>query len=176
MSDSDLDILDDEDVSAYHATEDNKTNPASGGTAANSGGGALSTVHMDLKRERERRMKLEHELNLLTLGISLESTMMTRLEATLRQIHGEVNVLIGEAIVKAKALTPAGVDAGSGRKPNTSGNNNNNSNAGPSLFQLLDMTDQLILSIIQERQPAPAVAKFSAPVGNQLRSVVVHAM
>lgn len=171
MSDSDLDILDDEDVSAYHESETNKTAAAVVGGNPNNNGGALSTVHLDLKRERERRMKLEHELNLLTLGISLESTMMTKLEATLRQIHGEVNVLIGEAIVKAKALTPSsgggGADGGSTGQRKSNNNSNNGASSGPSLFQLLDMTDQLILSIIQERQPAPAVNKFAAPVGNR---------
>lgn len=116
---------------------------AGGGHGSSSGGGGVVSRDLagQLETERRQRMKLEQELAKMRLGVVLDDATLTPLEARLRQIHEEVNVLVAEAVQKARTHAAPGE---------------------PTLGALLEITDASILHEIQERQHVPAM-HFAQP-------------
>lgn len=126
-----------------------------------------------LKQERERRVALEHEVSRLRLGITIDSSTISQLEAVLRKVHEEVNVMVSEVVSKAarcKTTHTASIAGASNRLPTEK------SASGPSLHQLIDATDSMILKIIQERDPTPSMKFASPPSGNRVRDSKLCAM
>lgn len=95
-----------------------------------------------LRTERMRRLAAEQRLRILELGISIDSAQVADVEACLASIHQDINVLVADIVVKARAAYQRG-------------------QAAPSVSQLLDRT---LLSLemasgVPEFVPAMSLAK-----------------
>ena len=104
--------------------------------------GTREELAVQLQRETQRRILLEAELAKVQLGVSIDDAMATKLEASLRQIHNDLNNMVSEVIVKAKLLCGG---------------------ADPSLRQLVEVADSLLVHVTQEKQIVPAM-KLAAPM------------
>lgn len=151
ISDTDVEFDRDANDDAFDRDAGVSATAGAEGTTSSANNNKLG-LSLELKAERDRRVALEHELNRLRLGITIDSASVTKLEAALRQVHEEINVLVGEVISRSKA---SGGSAGrSALRPGQQ--------TGPSLHQLFEFTDALVLKVIQERQPTGAM-KFATP-------------
>jgi hypothetical protein len=164
ISEDALDVANEDDI----AFSDNEgpSRPSSfhhhqtGGAAGSSSNNATAALAAELDLERQRRQGLEQELAKLQLGISIDDAVVTQLEAALRQIHNEVNVLTAEVVLRANAASKAA--AISSRPVDTRRNE-------PTLHALLTATNAAILAVVQQRQPIGAM-KFAAPMDRKSKS------
>jgi hypothetical protein len=104
-------------------------------------GSDSSALRQQLQIETQRRRELEHRLASLELGAPVHGQTLTRLESALRTNHEEVNVLIAEVILKGK----------------------DRHRGDPSLASLLELTNNALLQVTQEKPNVPAM-KNSAPI------------
>jgi hypothetical protein len=167
ISDTDVEVLDDEDgtdtelsaSAAAAGAATGRSGPAGGdqGVSSPSNKGQLQ---QELREERDRRIALEHELTRLRLGMTIDPATATHLETALKHIHDELNVVIGEVITRSKAT--AATTSGTKRQGGGGG-------GGPSLHQLIELTDSQVLKVVQERQQVAAM-KFATPPEDRSRS------
>ncbi|EKF39627.1 hypothetical protein MOQ_000143 [Trypanosoma cruzi marinkellei] len=97
----------------------------------------------ELHKERELRIAAEQQLKKMRLGITLDLSMATEVERTLTHMHKELNVLIGNVVVRAREAAAKG--------------------SPPTLLQLLDLTLSVIEMAVHNAQRVPAM-KFAVPV------------
>lgn len=100
-------------------------------------------LRQELTIERNRRLQLEHEVSRLTLGVTVDGTVLTNLEAQLRVAHEEVNVLVAEVLTRCKKQNPQA-----------------------SLFQLICLLDDEIVDTIGATLSMPAM-RSAAVVSRQ---------
>lgn len=173
ISDTDVEILDDEDGTDTELSASAAAAGAAAGRAGiagdlgASGPSSKGQLQQELREERDRRIALEHELTRLRLGMTIDPATATHLETALKHIHDELNVVIGEVITRSKA-TAAVSSSPSGSKRQSGGGNGMNS-GGPSLHQLIELTDSQVLKVVQERQQVAAM-KFATPPEDRSRS------
>jgi hypothetical protein len=168
ISDTDVEVLDDEDggtdteLSASAAAAGAATGRS--GPAGNDQGVSSPSnkgqLQQELREERDRRIALEHELTRLRLGMTIDPATATHLETALKHIHDELNVVIGEVITRSKATSAT--TSGTKRQGGGGG-------GGPSLHQLIELTDSQVLKVVQERQQVAAM-KFATPPEDRSRS------
>ena len=170
ISDGDIDVADDDAFSENEGPSSAglKLSASRSGVNNNSVVAGTTALAAELDLERQRRMALEHELAKLQLGISIDDATVTQLEAALRQIHNEVNVLTSETILRSLAASRAVASAARGASSGSSGGRGAAS-AEPTLHDLLVATNNAILGIVQQRQPVGAM-KFGAPTERTSKS------
>lgn len=115
-----------------------------------SGSDELSALKRQLAFEQQRRREVEAQVARLQLGVPVSDSTLTCLEASLRVMHEEVNRLVGEAIVVSRTKFQGEA----------------------SLVQLVEMTDNALIQVIQEKPTVPAM-KYSTPVDRKLPSKCV---
>ncbi|RNF26592.1 uncharacterized protein Tco025E_01124 [Trypanosoma conorhini] len=102
-----------------------------------------ATLLRELRKERELRIAAEQQLKKMRLGITLDLTTATEVERTLTCIHTELNVLVGNVVVRAKEAAANG--------------------SPPTLLQLLDLTLSALELAGHRAQRVPAM-KVAMPV------------
>ncbi|RNF05027.1 hypothetical protein TraAM80_04796 [Trypanosoma rangeli] len=102
-----------------------------------------SVLVQELQKERDLRIAAEQQLKKIRLGITLDLAIATEVERTLTCIHSELNVLVGNVVVRAK-------DAAANGSP-------------PTLVQLLDLTLSALELAAHKVQRVPAM-KFAVSV------------
>lgn len=173
-------VISDTDVEMLDEDEDTDTDVLSAGAAAagaaghgpadgqGGAGGGKSQLQQELRAERDRRMALEHELTRLRLGITIDPSTATHLEAALKHIHDDLNVVIGEIIARSKSTNPAGSNAPMSSLQQHQQRRSGGDQHGPSLHQLIELTDSQVLRVVQERQHVPAMS-FTSPPADRSR-------
>lgn len=111
---------------------------------------SATTLAWELQNERELRIAAEQQLRKLRLGVTLDLRTATEVERALARMHAEVNVLIGNIIVRARAAAA--------------------NDSPPTLSQLLSLTLSALETSAHRPQRVSAM-KFAVPVQQETEKV-----